>query len=110
VQRTCPGHRLANHAAGDRAYRWLRLTWAALIRSNAIVQMPRGVPVATVAINSAYNAGLLAVQILSLRNKALQEELSRYRQELAARVGGAGSPPTPGRWRGWGFSGEQSRR
>lgn len=52
----------------------------------AIVQMPRGVPVATVAINSAYNAGLLAVQILSLGNKALQEELSRYRQELAARV------------------------
>ena len=52
----------------------------------AIVQMPRGVPVATVAVNGAYNAGLLAVQILALENKDLQERLSRYRQELAAQV------------------------
>ncbi len=52
----------------------------------AIVQMPRGVPVATVAVNGAYNAGLLAVQILSLGDGGLREKLSRYRAELAAQV------------------------
>lgn len=52
----------------------------------AIVQMPRGVPVATVSINGAFNAALLAVQILALENRKLQEELDRYRRELAARV------------------------
>ena len=52
----------------------------------AIVQMPRGVPVATVSINGAYNAALLAVQILALENPVLQQKLERYRRELAARV------------------------
>jgi 5-(carboxyamino)imidazole ribonucleotide mutase len=52
----------------------------------AIVQMPRGVPVATMAVNGAFNAGLLAVQILALENRELQEKLARYRQEMAARV------------------------
>ncbi len=52
----------------------------------SIVQMPRGVPVATVAINNAFNAGLLAVQILALGNEALQEKLNSYRRELAAKV------------------------
>ncbi len=52
----------------------------------AIVQMPRGVPVATVAVNGAFNAGLLAVQILALENREMQEKLARYRQEMAALV------------------------
>ncbi len=52
----------------------------------AIVQMPRGVPVATVAVNGAFNAGLLAVQILALENRGLQERLARYRRDLAAQV------------------------
>lgn len=52
----------------------------------AIAQMPRGVPVATVAVNGAFNAGLLAVQILALENRALQEQLASYRRELAAQV------------------------
>lgn len=52
----------------------------------AIVQMPRGVPVATVAVNGAYNAGLLAVQMLALADRGLQQELNLYRQELAAQV------------------------
>ncbi len=52
----------------------------------SIVQMPRGVPVATVSIDGAVNAALLAVQILALESPELQEELDRYRDELAARV------------------------
>ncbi|NLY38417.1 MAG: 5-(carboxyamino)imidazole ribonucleotide mutase [Firmicutes bacterium] len=52
----------------------------------AIVQMPQGVPVATVSINGAHNAGLLAVQILALGDQQLAERLAAYRQELAAKV------------------------
>ena len=45
----------------------------------SIVQMPRGVPVATVAIDNARNAGLLAVQILSLQDKSLAARLETFR-------------------------------
>lgn len=47
----------------------------------SIVQMPKGVPVATVAINGAYNAGLLAVQILSIQNKELQKKLFEFKKK-----------------------------
>lgn len=47
----------------------------------SIVQMPRGVPVATVAIDNAMNAGLLALQILSLQDKQLTERLTAWRKE-----------------------------
>jgi len=50
----------------------------------SIVQMPRGVPVATVAIGGGANAGLLAVQILATSDPALQAQLLDYKQELAA--------------------------
>ncbi|MHB8379436.1 MAG: 5-(carboxyamino)imidazole ribonucleotide mutase [Acidimicrobiales bacterium] len=50
----------------------------------SIVQMPRGVPVATVAINGAANAGLLALRILASSDHALGEGLESYRQELGA--------------------------
>jgi 5-(carboxyamino)imidazole ribonucleotide mutase len=53
----------------------------------SIAQMPRGVPVATTAINGATNAGLLAARILSLGDDALALALERYRQELAAQAG-----------------------
>lgn len=49
----------------------------------SIVQMPRGVPVATVAVNGATNAGLLAVRILALGNEALARELATYQTLLA---------------------------
>ncbi|MBA3471586.1 MAG: 5-(carboxyamino)imidazole ribonucleotide mutase [Herpetosiphonaceae bacterium] len=49
----------------------------------AIVQMPGGVPVATVAIGQAKNAGLLAVQILATSDAALLEKLLQYKQALA---------------------------
>jgi 5-(carboxyamino)imidazole ribonucleotide mutase len=52
----------------------------------SIVQMPRGVPVATVAINGATNAGLLALRVLATSNDALGEELESYRQELGAQA------------------------
>ena len=49
----------------------------------AIVQMPRGVPVATVAIGNATNAALLAVQMLALHSAALGEKLGQYRRRIA---------------------------
>lgn len=49
----------------------------------AIVQMPSGVPVATVAIDGARNAGLLAVQILAVRNAALQAKYIAFKSRLA---------------------------
>jgi 5-(carboxyamino)imidazole ribonucleotide mutase len=49
----------------------------------SIVQMPGGVPVATVAIGGGRNAGLLAVQILGASNAALREEIVRFKRKLA---------------------------
>jgi phosphoribosylaminoimidazole carboxylase PurE protein len=48
----------------------------------SIVQMPKGVPVATVAINNATNAGLLAARILSVSSSSLATQLEEYRLEL----------------------------
>jgi 5-(carboxyamino)imidazole ribonucleotide mutase len=50
----------------------------------SIVQMPPGVPVATVAIGGARNAGLLAVQILAASDAALLERVVAYKAEIAA--------------------------
>lgn len=52
----------------------------------SIVQMPRGIPVATVAIGNAQNAGLLAVQILGASDLALQNQIEQYRRNLAQTV------------------------
>ena len=52
----------------------------------SIVQMPGGVPVATVAVGGAKNAGLLAVQILALADPALADRLTRYKADLEAAV------------------------
>jgi 5-(carboxyamino)imidazole ribonucleotide mutase len=52
----------------------------------AIVQMPKGIPVATVAIDGAYNAGLLAAQMLALSDPSLAERLKAYRRTLAEQV------------------------
>src|ERR1700749_1313454 len=48
----------------------------------SIVQMPAGVPVATVAINGAHNAGLLAAEILALNDSGLSKKLISYREKL----------------------------
>ena len=52
----------------------------------SIVQMPAGVPVATVSIGGGRNAGLLAARILSTSDTALAEKLARYAEGLAALV------------------------
>lgn len=52
----------------------------------SIVQMPRGIPVATVAVNGAFNAGLLAVQIISVCDEEISGKLSEYRKKLARGV------------------------
>jgi phosphoribosylaminoimidazole carboxylase PurE protein len=55
----------------------------------ATVQMPAGIPVATVAIDGAQNAGLLAAQILAVSDDALRVALGRRREELAQKVAAA---------------------
>jgi 5-(carboxyamino)imidazole ribonucleotide mutase len=50
----------------------------------SIVQMPAGVPVATVSIGGARNAGLLAVRILAAGDPALRDRMTRFQDELAA--------------------------
>lgn len=52
----------------------------------AIVQMPSGVPVATVAINGAKNAGLLAVQMMALSNADLRAQLHAYKTSMMQEV------------------------
>lgn len=52
----------------------------------SIVQMPAGIPVATVAIGNAKNAGLLAVQILATAHSELLDKVQQYRQTLAQSV------------------------
>ena len=52
----------------------------------SIVQMPSGVPVATVAIDGAKNAALLAVQILAVSNNTLSKKLSLYKKQMENEV------------------------
>lgn len=52
----------------------------------SIAQMPRGVPVATVGVNGARNAGLLAVRILAVHDERLAKALDAYQQELGRQV------------------------
>lgn len=52
----------------------------------SILQMPNGVPVATVALNAAKNAGILAFQILATGNASLLEKVSLFKQQLTDEV------------------------
>lgn len=52
----------------------------------SIVQMPGGIPVATMAINGAKNAGLLAVEILAIADDSLTEKLMEFRKEQTQKV------------------------
>jgi 5-(carboxyamino)imidazole ribonucleotide mutase len=52
----------------------------------SIVQMPAGIPVATMAVGGARNAGLLAVRILAASDPALQERIARFQAELEQMV------------------------
>ena len=57
--------------------------WDSLL---SIVQMPNGVPVATVAINAAQNAGILAAQILGCQDKVIFDKLVLFKEELKDKV------------------------
>ena len=52
----------------------------------SILQMPGGVPVATVALDGAKNAGILAAQILAISNPNLSEKLKKFKSDLADKV------------------------
>ncbi len=52
----------------------------------SIVQMPKGIPVATVGVDAADNAGLLAIQMLALSEPALADALAQYKQTMAEEV------------------------
>ena len=52
----------------------------------SILQMPNGVPVATVALNAAKNAGLLAVQMIGISDATLSSKLDQYKLELIEKV------------------------
>ena len=52
----------------------------------AIVQMPPGIPVATVAINGARNAGILAAQIIATGDPALAEKMLKFKEELKDKI------------------------
>src|SRR3990172_2435349 len=55
----------------------------------SIVQMPSGVPVATVGINGAKNAGILAAQIIGVRDAAIRDKIVAYKKKLAEQVCGS---------------------
>ena len=52
----------------------------------AIVQMPPGIPVATVGINGAQNAGILAAQILAVGDETISKGLKKYKEELKSKI------------------------
>ena len=52
----------------------------------SILQMPNGVPVATVALNAAKNAGILATSIIGSSDKAVQRKLTNYKKKMAKSV------------------------
>jgi 5-(carboxyamino)imidazole ribonucleotide mutase len=57
--------------------------WDSLL---SILQMPAGVPVATVALNGSRNAGILAAQILGTADPAIHDKLTQFKQALTAKV------------------------
>jgi 5-(carboxyamino)imidazole ribonucleotide mutase len=57
--------------------------WDSLL---SIVQMPNGVPVATVGVNAAQNAGIIAAQILALSDEVLMKKLITFKSELKEKV------------------------
>ena len=89
------GAGMANHLAGTLAARTtlpvigVPLSGSALAGVDALystVQMPKGVPVATVAVDVAANAAYLAVEILALGDAQLQRKLKQYRQAERKRL------------------------
>lgn len=67
----------------------------------SILQMPTGVPVATVALNGAANAGLLAVQILGTSNPAYAQAVSDYKSRMLAEVSSRDREIQEQGWQAW---------
>lgn len=65
----------------------------------SILQMPAGVPVATVALDGARNAGILAAQILGTANKAVSKKLDQFKRALKAKVESAAKKIESGGWK-----------
>ena len=89
------GAGMAAHLAGVAAAEFPLPVIGVPIQSGALngvdsllstMQMPPGIPVATVAINGAKNAGILAVQILAVSDKDLENKLVEYKKKLAEGV------------------------
>ena len=52
----------------------------------SIVQMPAGIPVATIGVNAGENAGLLALQILGIKYPEIEAQLQEYKQAMKAKI------------------------
>ena len=65
----------------------------------AIVQMPRGIPVASVGLDNSANAALFAIQILALEDDSVANKLAQYRDELRERGLRADEEAQAGKWR-----------
>ena len=66
----------------------------------SILQMPAGVPVATVALDGAKNAGILAAQIIGTSDKALAKRLDKFKKELKVKVEAAAKKIEAQGWKG----------
>lgn len=64
----------------------IKSTFDGLDALLAIVQMPPGIPVATVAVNGAQNAAILAAQILATADKELSERVMKYKENLKKKI------------------------
>lgn len=102
IQVLIAGAGMANHLAGALAANTLLpvigvpLSGSALSGADALystVQMPKGVPVATVAIDGAANAAYLAIEILSLQSPALRDKLRQHRAAERAKLEQSTSGP-----------------
>ena len=68
----------------NNASNWCSNKWSnqGLDALFSIVQMPKSIPVATVGINNSYNAGMLAVQMLAIKDEKIKEKLKAFREDM----------------------------
>jgi 5-(carboxyamino)imidazole ribonucleotide mutase len=64
----------------------IRASFDGLDSVFSILQMPTGIPVATVGVNAAQNAGILAVQIIATGNKKIMTEVKAYKESLKKKI------------------------
>ena len=64
----------------------IKSSWEGLDAALAMLQMPPGIPVATVAINGALNAAILAMQIMATGDEDLKKKMSEYKESLKEKI------------------------